>query len=776
MSKSRFSPKIVATIMIALFFGLSLYLRIAMPYDQVFSGDWIKFTGADAYYHMRLVDNLVCHFPQSITFDPYTYFPHGTDVFWPPFFDWLLAGIALLIGLAAPTQHTVDIVSIYLPPILAALTVIPVYFIGKELFHRWAGVIAAGLVALLPGEFLFRSVLGFTDHHVAEVLFTTATMLFLILAVRTGRQKQLAFSHLRHLDWTVITKPIIYSLLAGIFLSVYLLTWVGGLLFVFLIFAGLAIQFIIHHLRSESNDYLGIVGTLSFLTALVVSLSLLPRPYLSPTYLVSLLITAATPLVLASLSRVMRNRKIAVAYYPLSLLGLGAAALAVFYVVNPPLLKSMVGQFSIFFRTGAALTILEVQPILFPGGNFSLSVVWGNFTTGFFLSFISLGLLIYLIIKRGEADKTLLVVWSIVILAASFGQRRFAYYLAVNVALLTGYLSWLILEFAGSKKTATELVERPAKAKRARRKRRQKGDFRLINSRVYMTLASIVVFFLVFFPNISPAINTTSGKFSSPDDAWCSSLSWLKENTPDPFGNSDFYYEVYQPPPPGESYQYPETAYGVLAWWDYGHLITRIAHRIPVSNPFQQGVPPVARFFIAQDEASATEIIERLRVRYVIVDKDIATVMFYALADWAGSSREKFFDVYYLWQEGKLVSVLLFHPEYYRSLCVRLYSFDGEAVSPERCIVISYEEKVNRQGVIYKEITGSQSFPTYEEATAYISRQTSGNHKIVGDNPFVSPVPLERLEHYRLIYDSRTSVAELDFRTDPVVKIFEYHK
>ena len=59
MSKGRFSPKIVAGIMVALFFGASLYLRIVLPYDQVFSGDWIKFTGVDAYYHMRLVDNLV---------------------------------------------------------------------------------------------------------------------------------------------------------------------------------------------------------------------------------------------------------------------------------------------------------------------------------------------------------------------------------------------------------------------------------------------------------------------------------------------------------------------------------------------------------------------------------------------------------------------------------------------------------------------------------------------------------------------------------------------
>ncbi len=776
MVRNRFSPKIITGIMIALFFGVSLYLRIALPYDQVFGGEWIKFHGADAYYHMRLVDNMVRHFPQRITFDPFTNYPYGTNVFWPPFFDWLLAGIAWLVGLGAPTQHTVDIVSAYLPPILAAITVIPVYFIGKALFHRWVGVIAAGLVALLPGQFLLRSILGTTDHHVAEVLFTTVAMLFLILAVRTAMQKQLSFSHLKHWDRPVLTKPIIYSLLAGAFLGVYLLTWVGGLLFIFLIFVGLVVQFIIHHLRSESTDHLGIIGTLLFLATSVISLPVLLQSPRSSRYLVSLLVATLAPVVLAGLSRVMQRRKLAVAYYPLSLLGFGAAAIAVFYVVDPSLLESMVRLFGIFFRTGAALTILEVRPILFPGGNFSLSIVWANFTTSFFLSFISLGLLIYLIIKRGEGDKTLLVVWSMLMLAATFGQLRFAYYLVVNVALLTGYLSWQILKLAGFKETVIKPVEMPAKVKRTRQERRRRGKSHLIKSRLYMALAPIVIFFLVFFPNISPAINTAQKTPFFPDDVWYSALSWLKENTPNPFGEPDFYYEVYKAPPPEESYNYPETAYGVLAWWDYGHWITRIAHRIPLSNPFQQGVTPVAHFFIAQDEASATEVVERLGVRYIIVSKDVATVNFPVVVSWDGSNLETFIDTYYQRQGGKLLPLVLFHPEYYRSISVRLFNFDGEAVNPEHSMVISYEERTSQKGVLYKEVTASQSFPTYEEAAAYISRQTSGNHKIAGNDPSVSPVPLERLEHYKLVYDSSTSVGEPDVGRGSVIKIFEYSR
>jgi len=184
---------------------------------------------------MRLIDNLVNNFPRLMAFDPYLLYPGGSEVGSFHFFHWLLASIIWVIGLGSPTQHTIDVVSVYFPAVIGALTVIPVYFIGKELFGRWAGVLSAGLIVLMPGEFLGRSILGFTDHDIINTLFTTITMLFLILAIKAARQRQLTFSHLKRRDWATSAKPIIYSLLAGIFLGVYLLTWMGALLFVFII-------------------------------------------------------------------------------------------------------------------------------------------------------------------------------------------------------------------------------------------------------------------------------------------------------------------------------------------------------------------------------------------------------------------------------------------------------------------------------------------------------------------------------------------------------------
>jgi len=781
MGQSRFSPTLVAGILVALFFGVALYLRVVLPYDQVFVGDWIKFTGVDAYYHMRLVDNLLHHFPHYMTFDPYTFYPHGTTVPWPPGFGWLLAGVIWLGGLGSPTQHTIDVVGVHFPAVLAALTVIPVYFIGKALLNRWAGVMAAGLIVILPGEFLGRSILGFTDHHVAEVLFTTTAVLFLILAVKTAGQRGLAFHHLKQRDWAIIARPLIYSLLAGVFLGTYLLTWVGGLLFVFLIFAYFVLQFIIDHLRGKSTDYLGIVGVLCLLVAAAIALPFLPETWRSATTLPSLAIAILVLPALCGISRLMANRAIRPAYYPLAVVGLGLAGLAILYVIDPSLVKSMIGQFRIFTPGVAGRTILEVQPLLFPGGNFSLSVAWGNFTTGFFLSFISLGILVYLIIRRGEADKTVFVIWSLIILAATLGQRRFAYYFAVNVALLTGYFSWLVLQFVGFKEAGAEPPQvTEHERKTAKQKRRQREGRRVKASRVNMALGVIAVIFLVFYPNIGPlpdgrkpAIDVASQAVFAPSNAWCESLSWLEDNTPEPFGDPDSYYELYEPSVPKKRYDYPESAYGVMAWWDYGHWITRIAHRMPISNPFQKGARDAARFFTAQDEASASKVMDKLGAKYAIMDYATATTKFYALPTWAGSNKEEFYDVYYQRQDGRLKPLYCFYPEYYRSLAVRLYNFDGSEVIPQKSTVIAYEERTSPDGQPYKEITGSESFPSYEEAEAYVATQESGNYRIIGDDPFVSPVPLERLEHYTLVHSSEGAIMEPNGGMISLVKIFQ---
>lgn len=204
----------------------------------------------------------------------------------------------------------------------------------------------------------------------------------------------------------------------------------------------------------------------------------------------------------------------------------------------------------------------------------------------------------------------------------------------------------------------------------------------------------------------------------------------------------------------------------MVTWWDYGYWITRLGRRLPIINPGGGDDITASHIFDARDEALASRIMDESDLKYVIVDYDTATFKY--------GIREGVCDVYYQAQEGGLVPVMVFYPEYYRPLAIRLYNFDGSQVIPQSTRVISYQEGISPEGEPCKEITSTQSFPTYEEAEAYVLSQESDNYRIVGDNPFVSPVPLEVLEHYRLIYSSESCIMQPGIGMISEVKIFEY--
>ncbi len=101
----------------------------------------------------------------------------------------------------------------------------------------------------------------------------------------------------------------------------------------------------------------------------------------------------------------------------------------------------------------------------------------------------------------------------------------------------------------------------------------------------------------------------------------------MRYNTPDPGLD---YYAIYEQPE-NSTYPYPETAYGVMSWWDYGHIITYYGRRIPNANPFQAGIgggpdhaPGASTFLIAPTEEGANEVLEKLGIngkpgaRYVV--------------------------------------------------------------------------------------------------------------------------------------------------------------
>ena len=206
-------------------------------------------------------------------------------------------------------------------------------------------------------------------------------------------------------------------------------------------------------------------------------------------------------------------------------------------------------------------------------------------------------------------------------------------------------------------------------------------------------------------------------------------------------------------------------------------MISQVARRIPTSNPHQYGAVSAATFFTSQDVPSAQAILDKLKVRYIIIDNATATTVFHgSVIGFAGGKNEDFFEMYYKAESGGLRGDYYFYPSYYRSFAVRLYNFDGQAVTPSGTTVITFKQKVFTEGTVYKEITDLKTFPLYDQAVDYVNKQNSPNVKIVGTNPFISPVPLQSLNDYKLVHSSDETVVQAGIGRIADVKVFEYKK
>jgi 4-amino-4-deoxy-L-arabinose transferase-like glycosyltransferase len=109
---------------------------------------------SDAGYYEATALSLARGQGYSVAFDTNKGFlPDGEPTaFWPPGYSWFLAANYRLFGEGLNTARTANAV-------IGALTIIPIYFIGRRLFGAAAGVTGAAIAALLPSLVFWAPVL-----------------------------------------------------------------------------------------------------------------------------------------------------------------------------------------------------------------------------------------------------------------------------------------------------------------------------------------------------------------------------------------------------------------------------------------------------------------------------------------------------------------------------------------------------------------------------------------------------------------------------------------
>ncbi|MDK2833669.1 MAG: dolichyl-phosphooligosaccharide-protein glycotransferase [Methanolobus sp.] len=692
---SKMKRDFLSLITVSIAFIIALSIRIR-PADTVFlPNGFVRFSN-DALAHMRMVEVLLHNYPHGMFYNPLTNYPYGSIIHFGPLFDHLIAITALIIGLGNPSAELVNMIGAYFPAVMGALIVFPVYFLGKHLRDRKTGVIAAFLIAIGPGQFLNRSMIIFTDHHVAETLFSTLFILFFMLSVIEANRMKLSIKMIQHKENHAV-KPILYAVLAGLMYAAFQLSWPGAPLFGMIIVIFAVIQYTVDHLSGKSTDYLGIVGIITFLVALLfVSPFIRPEMGISPYFYSWFHVLTAFAAVLAFVymslvHKELDRRHLKPVYYPLVLFATAVIALILLRVASPSsyivVTSIITGIFQI--HTGGISTVGEVSSIFYRGGVFTLSSVWYNFATTFFISLIAMFMLAFSIKKDKKPEETLVLVWTFIMLLAIYGQNRFAYYYAINAALLSGYVAARVLDLVGWKKVEATYHEKVHSVG-------ELPHFLSKNIKAGHLLTIFLLLLLVAYPSYSLAMEQ-SQYTSGVNGYWLESMFWVRDNTPDP--GMDF-LKIYDAPPRGELFNYPDTAYGVMSWWDYGHEIEAIARRMPNANPFQAGIggrrssindvnqPGAAPFFTAPSEEEATAVLnaihpdpEKMAARYIISDVEMATGKFYAMTAWTMDTEGYYVPV-------QTDSGVQYVPgqRYYDSMEARLHIFDGSGLQQYRLV------------------------------------------------------------------------------------------
>jgi oligosaccharyl transferase (archaeosortase A-associated) len=749
-------------------------------WENFVPGDRVLFSGNDAWYHLRMVQYTVEHFPNTMPFDPWTNFPTGTSVGqFGTLFDQLVALAALVVGLGNPTDHQIALTLLFAPAVIGTLVAIPTYFIGKHLGGRGGGIIAVALLALSPGVFFQRSLVGFSDHHVAEALFMAISVAFLLQAFAVAGRDKPVFELVQSREFDPLRPTLLWSALGGLSMGLFVWVWPPAVFFFGLVGIALVLILSLQYVRGVSPDHLAIPAAVMLGIAGVVALVpitefgfsatdfSLAQPFVA-------FAVAAGAVFMAVLARQFDERDLPRYYYPLTIVGIAAVGSLLVMLVAPNVFDFFTRQVMRVIGLGAsstALTVGEARPPSQP-----VAFLYNSYGLAFYTAIAGMALLAYRVLTSEEprGDLAFVVVWFVFLVLMALTQLRFDYYLILAVAGLNGYFAARVFALVHLDDLADDLS----------------------NVEAYQILTVVTVFLLVIAPLAIGPYTVLSASNPNPGEVqnWESSLDWLGQNTPaqGAYGDgspSDLeYLGTYERT---DDFQYDEGEYGTLAWWDYGHWLTVMGHQVPDANPFQQGARHAADVLLADNETQANELMvseDGEQTRYVVVDYQLGlagTQKFTAPAAWETEYNLSTSDIQrtmYVSQNGRIQPLLGFHTQRsYESLRVRLYQFHGSRVDPQP-IVTDYDVQTLSNGATVivppQDQQVIKQFPNMSAARAYVEQDGTSQVGGLLGNPS-EPVPA--LKHYRLVHASNetaeTPVSRLypgqTIAQEQWVKVFE---
>ena len=545
-------------------------------------------SGPDPYYNMRIVDQTMYgdnpgYYQFYSENDPLLNYPLGRSGGRAPLLNMMAIGFGTLLS---PVMNEVDAIGFsmqFIPALFGALLVFPVYFIGKTLFGKKEGLLAALLVALIPIHLGsgHGSAFSLFDHDSLNLLLFFITYFFLIKAIKE----------------TDTTKSIIYALLGGIPLAGLSMVWVEYEFLYTVIAVYAVVQMIIDIFTSKIDIRVPRSVFITLFTGYLVSLPVfLSRGGFSPDIPLFLCLGIG---VFGLIYIFLKRKNIPWTLSLPTMFILGAAAVTFLFFVptlaeSIPALSPLTRFSDILF--GAGIYGKKVSLTIAEAGTYGISRTVMSFGPAlFWLTWIGFVFIGYHFLKHiNRRDMLFFLVLFLIQIWFIGIAGRFMNDLVPYVALFSAWLIFYLVR----KFDYENMIKNIKSAGSGLRGLRKGVSFLHI-------FGILFVAFLVFLPNAYlsldaavPAVDKEEVFGDLPAGAfgggigkeiyWVNAFSWLADQ------DTDINNPVDRP--------------AFISWWDYGFYGSAISGHPMVADNFQDGIPPAANFHISTSEKEAVSI------------------------------------------------------------------------------------------------------------------------------------------------------------------------
>jgi asparagine N-glycosylation enzyme membrane subunit Stt3 len=596
------------------------------------TGGWDLTGGSDPWYMKRVVDYIMMQ-NAHLVFDADRFYPIGGINPRPPLFVWSIALLAMILEpfLATP-EDAVWWAMVSIPAIFGALIVFPVAAIARDHVSKPAAVVAAWLIAMMPGH-ISRSTWANADHDAFVMFFMALGFMWFLRAMAAGGDERLTRSTDAR-PYSVLSAfgdvakhrrfAVINAALAGVAFGVVALGWKGFVVAPSILFVGYVYIVATNMFRNKDSTTLNMLMLTMLCTTLLLAMPFYAYPGMdlvfSGTGLQPLLFVLGFTTAIAYVTTGFRDKP-----WLLVLGSLTGAAIVFVVVIWLLQFFEQSNAFNVLFTGAGYFTKTKIFGTVAEANAPDRGMLFASFGPIVFILALSMGIIaLWRGTRQRRHEHIFMATWVLLAIFMSWTAARFIFNATPALAVLGAWGAVGLWGWSGTKEMSRKMrrlgVRTPSDRIAATRKTVWRTpQFSAIMLVLIMLGGQHMTYGLdAGIPGSSPAeddidetlfnivpdilrwdvagfsfLNPTGyedggmrylGSFGSSfnQQGWNDAYAWLAEQDAD---------DAYSEKP------------AFVSWWDYGFQALTSGDHPSVSDNFQSGIPATGNMLLARGEA-----------------------------------------------------------------------------------------------------------------------------------------------------------------------------